>query len=55
MAPAHNPPYINAMRLMAEKLPEIPLVAVFETDFHKTIPERNRYYAIPYEWAEKYW
>jgi acetate kinase len=54
VAPAHNPPYINAMRLMAERLPEIPLVAVFETDFHQTIPERNRYYAVPYEWAEKY-
>jgi acetate kinase len=54
VAPAHNPPYINAMRLLAEKLPEIPLVAVFETDFHQTIPERNRCYAIPYEWSEKF-
>jgi acetate kinase len=53
-APAHNPPYIKAMRLMAEKLPEIPLVAVFETDFHQTIPERNRHYAVPYDWSEKY-
>lgn len=52
-APAHNPPYIRAMRLLGEKLPEIPLVAVFETDFHQTIPDRNRYYAVPYEWAEK--
>lgn len=53
VAPAHNPPYINAMRLLADKLPEIPLVAAFETDFHQTIPDRNRYYAIPSEWAEK--
>ena len=53
VAPAHNPAYITAMRLMREKLPEIPLVAAFETDFHRTIPDRNRYYAIPYEWAEK--
>jgi acetate kinase len=51
VAPAHNPPYINAMRIMAERLPEIPLVAAFETGFHQTIPDRNRYYAIPYEWA----
>ena len=50
-APAHNPPYIGAMRLLAERLPEIPLVACFETDFHGTIPERNRVYAVPYEWA----
>ncbi len=51
VAPAHNPPYIKAMRLLNEQLPEIPLVAAFETDFHQTIPDRNRYYAIPYQWA----
>jgi len=54
VAPAHNPPYITAMRLLHEKLPEIPLVAAFETDFHQTIPDRNRYYAVPYEWAEEH-
>ncbi len=53
VAPAHNPPYINAMRLVHEKLPDIPLVAAFETGFHQTIPDRNRYYAVPYEWAEE--
>ena len=53
VAPAHNPPYIAAMRLLAEKLPEIPLVAAFETGFHETIDDRLRYYAVPYEWAEK--
>src|SRR5436190_17974665 len=51
--PAHNPPYIKAMRLLAEKLPEIPLVAAFETGFHATIDDRLRYYSVPYEWAEK--
>lgn len=54
VAPAHNPPYTKAMRLLAEKLPEIPLVAAFETGFHQTIPDRNKFYAVPYEWAEKY-
>jgi acetate kinase len=53
LAPAHNPPYIKAMRLLHEKLPEIPLVAAFETDFHASIPDRNRYYAVPLEWAEQ--
>lgn len=53
VAPAHNPPYIKAMRLLAEKLPDIPLVAAFETGFHATIDDRLRYYPIPYEWAEK--
>ncbi len=51
VAPAHNPPYIAAMRQLGQQLPEIPLVAAFETDFHQTIPERNRHYAIPHEWA----
>ena len=54
VAPAHNPPYIATMRLLAEQLPEIPLVAVFETGFHATIPERNRQYAIPRKWATEY-
>ncbi|HVX14441.1 MAG TPA: acetate/propionate family kinase [Pirellulales bacterium] len=54
VAPAHNPPYIAAMRLLSEKLPEIPLVAAFETGFHETIPDRLRYYAVPYEWAERH-
>lgn len=53
IAPAHNPPYLRAMRLLHEKFPHIPLVAAFETDFHRTIPPRNRYYAVPLDWAEK--
>jgi acetate kinase len=54
VAPAHNPPYTKAMRLLNEKLPEIPLVAAFETGFHQTIPDRNKFYAVPYDWAEKF-
>jgi acetate kinase len=54
VAPAHNPPYIAAMRQMNEKLPGIPLVAAFETGFHATIPPRLRTYAAPYDWAEKH-
>jgi acetate kinase len=54
VAPAHNPPYIAAMRLLGEKLPEMPLVAAFETGFHATVPDRNRYYPAPFEWAEQY-
>ena len=54
VAPAHNPPYIAAMRLLARELPQIPLVAAFETGFHATIPPAERLYAVPLEWAEKY-
>lgn len=52
VAPAHNPPYITAMRLLAEKLPGIPLVAAFETGFHATVPARWRYYPAPLEWGD---
>jgi acetate kinase len=54
VAPAHNPPYVKAMRLLAEQLPQIPLVAAFETGFHETIPPAERLYAVPLEWAEQF-
>jgi acetate kinase len=54
VAPAHNPPYVQAMRLLAKELPEIPLVAAFETGFHEDIPPANRLYAVPLEWATKH-
>jgi acetate kinase len=54
VAPAHNPPYIAAMRQLHEQLPQIPLVAAFETGFHATIPDRLRQYAVPFEWAAEF-
>jgi acetate kinase len=54
VAPAHNPPYVRAMRLLAEKLPHIPLVAAFESGFHATIDRAQRLYAVPLEWAEQH-
>jgi acetate kinase len=54
VAPAHNPPYIKAMRLLAEELPYIPLVAAFETGFHATVSPGERHYAIPLEWQEQH-
>jgi acetate kinase len=42
------------MRLLGERLPQVPLVAAFETGFHATIPARNALYAVPTEWAEKH-
>jgi len=52
VAPAHNPPYIAAMRAFAEKLPGVMQVAAFETAFHQTIPLKRQAYATPYEWIE---
>jgi acetate kinase len=53
VAPAHNPPYIAAMRAFREKMPHTPQVAAFETAFHQTIPLSRQVYAIPHEWTEK--
>ncbi len=53
-APAHNPPYIAAMRLLQQRFPELPLVAAFETNFHQTIPAARRAYAIPRKWADEF-
>jgi acetate kinase len=52
VAPAHNPPYVRAMRLLSERLPQIPLVAAFETGFHESIPSAERLYAVPLEWKK---
>jgi acetate kinase len=52
VAPAHNPPYMAAMRQLASTVPDIPLVAAFETDFHRSIPEARKRYALPKAWAD---
>src|SRR5215210_527748 len=52
VAPAHNPPYIAAMRAFREKMPGTPQVAAFETAFHQSIPPARQVYAIPHEWTE---
>lgn len=54
VAPAHNPPYIKAIRIFRELLPSTPLVGVFEPHFHTTIPLYARIYGVPYEWYEKF-
>ncbi|MEM9828144.1 MAG: acetate/propionate family kinase [Planctomycetota bacterium] len=52
-APAHNPPYIAAMKQLRQRYPEMPLVAAFETGFHQTIPESRSTYAIPSKWTRE--
>ncbi len=52
VAPAHNPPYIAAMKAFAKKLPGVPQVAAFETAFHQTIPASRTTFAIPHEWTQ---
>ncbi|MCA8986916.1 MAG: acetate/propionate family kinase [Planctomycetaceae bacterium] len=54
VAPAHNPPYVKAMRELRSAFPGMPLVAALETGFHETIPEANRLYAVPYSWKAEH-
>jgi acetate kinase len=53
-APAHNPPYVAAMRAFQQEMPGVPLVAVFETTPYAGLEEAATTYAVPYEWRTKY-
>ncbi len=53
-APAHNPPYIEAMRAFHRELPGVPLVAVFETTPYAGLDEAATTYAVPYEWRTEF-
>jgi acetate kinase len=52
-APAHNPPYIAAMRAFGKSLPATPLVALFETAFFQEMNEAALTFSVPYEWKEE--
>ena len=54
VAPAHNPPYIQAIKVFKGLLPDTLMVGCFETAFHTTIPLSRTLYALPYEWYENY-
>ncbi|HTY85914.1 MAG TPA: hypothetical protein VMB80_00495 [Candidatus Acidoferrum sp.] len=50
LAPAHNPPYITGIKLFAQRMPAVPLVALFETAFYQWAPEAMTRYAVPESW-----
>ena len=54
LAPVHNPAAIIGIKACMELMPEKPMVAVFDTAFHQTIPEERYIYPIPYKYYEKY-
>ncbi|HXK71134.1 MAG TPA: acetate kinase [Clostridia bacterium] len=54
LAPLHNPAGISGIRVCQEILKDVPMVAVFDTAFHQTIPDYAYMYALPYEMYEKY-
>jgi len=54
LAPLHNPPNILGVNACKELMPNTPMVAVFDTAFHQTMPPESYIYAIPYRFYEKY-
>ena len=54
LGPLHNPANLMGIRACMELMPGKPNVAVFDTAFHQTMPEKAYMYAIPHEYYEKY-
>jgi acetate kinase len=54
LAPLHNRPALEAIDRARAELPTVPHVAVFDTEFHRTIPEAASTYAIPRRWREEH-
>ena len=54
IAPLHNPPNIAGINACKALMPDTPMVAVFDTAFHQTMPPESYLYAIPYEYYTKY-
>ncbi len=53
-APLHNRIYLESIRAFAEAAPQVRLVGVFETHFHRHMPAYAASYALPYEWQKEY-
>jgi acetate kinase len=53
-APLHNPANIKGIKACKEVLPDTPMIGVFDTAFHQTMPDYAYMYALPYELYEKY-
>ncbi len=54
LAPLHNPANITGINVCRDLLPNAPMVAVFDTAFHQTMPPKAYIYGIPYKYYEKY-
>jgi len=54
LAPLHNPANLIGVRACQELMPNVPMVGVFDTAFHQTMPEKAYMYGLPYEYYDKY-
>ena len=54
LAPLHNPANLIGIHSCREIMPEVPMVGVFDTAFHQTMPKKAYLYGLPYEYYDKY-
>ena len=54
LGPLHHPGNLAGIKGIKKELPNVPMVAVFDTAFHQTMPVENYIYPVPYEWYQKY-
>ncbi len=54
LAPLHNPANLIGIRACQKVMPGVPMVAVFDTAFHQTMPQEAYLYGLPYSYYEKY-
>lgn len=54
LAPLHNPANLIGINSCKEIMPSVPMVAVFDTAFHQTMPKKAFLYGLPYEYYDKY-
>ena len=54
LAPLHNPANLIGIRACQELMPNVPMVGVFDTAFHQTMPKKAYLYGLPHEYYEKY-
>lgn len=54
IAPAHNYPYIEAINIFKNLLPNAKMIGAFETEFHQSIPLSRQIYSVPYDWYAQY-
>lgn len=54
LGPLHHPGNLAGIMGMKKEFENVPMVAVFDTSFHQTMPKQNYIYPVPYEWYEKY-
>ncbi len=54
LAPLHNPANLIGINACKDLMPGVPMVGVFDTAFHQTMPEKAYLYGLPYEYYEKY-